>query len=265
MHKSAHELRTAIASGRPVLGTMLVDHASAAVISILAESGYDFIMLDCEHGNFGPREIESAIAAGLAENLCVIVRPPYEGRELITRALDAGAGGILVPAVGSMEQVHSIVRASKYYPVGKRGVHLLRAHNRHRAVESVQFLAEANRDLITLVQIELKSALEIADEIAATSGVDGLYVGPADLSTDLGIAGQWNAPTVLNAIGKVGESCRKHGKIMACHAGQIATMPPLRKLGVQMFGYDCELGIFRQQATALRKEFDATFNQQNSK
>ena len=260
MHKPAHELRRAIATGRPVLGTMLVDHASPAIISILAECGYDFVLLDCEHGNFGPHEIESVIATGVHENLCVIVRPPSEGRELITRALDAGAGGVLIPAVSSMEQVHAIVRASKYYPVGKRGVHLMRGHTRHRAVDPVAFLAEANRDLITLIQIELKSALEIADEIAATNGVDGLYIGPADLSADLGIAGQWNSPTVHNAIRKVSEACRKHDKIMACHAGQIAAMQPLRRIGVQMFGYDCELGIFRQQATALRKEFDATFD-----
>ena len=92
-----------------------------------------------------------------------------------------------------MEDVLNAVRATKYMPIGKRGVHLFRGHARHRPPDDpAAYMAEANRDLLTLIQIELASALPLVDAIAATKGVDGLYLGPGDLSVDLGVPGQWD-------------------------------------------------------------------------
>ena len=258
MHPTAHKIRDRIKQKEPVLGTFLVEFAGSAVVHVLADAGFDFVLIDCEHGSYGPREVETLIEAATHAGICVLVRPATANRDLITRVLDAGAAGVLVPAIGSIEQVHQAVRATKYHPIGRRGVHLFRSHTRHRPVEAAKFLSEANRDLLTLIQIELEGAVAIVEKIAATEGVDGLYVGPGDLSVDLGVTGQWYGPAMQAAIKKTAEACCQHGKIMGCHADRIEDMPKLREMGVQMFGYFCDIGLFKSASAAVAADFRKT-------
>lgn len=245
MHPHSRRLRDKIAKGEPVLGTFITEFTMPAAVNVMADVGFDFLTLDGEHGNFTAREVEQALDTGWQAGLCMLVRVPNHDRAIITRSLDAGAGGIVVPAIDSMEQVHRIVRATKYTPVGKRGVHLFRGHTRHRPTDPGQFMAEANRDTLTLIQIELVGALELVDQIAATEGVDGLYVGRGDLSVDMGLPGQWNAPQLIEAVEKVIAACRKHGKIVACHTDDVEDMANLRDKGVQLFGYFCDIGLYK--------------------
>jgi 4-hydroxy-2-oxoheptanedioate aldolase len=258
MHTAAQKFRKKLADGQPVLGTFLVEFQGSAVVHVLADAGFDFVLIDCEHGNHGPRDIELMIEAAYHAGICALVRPPTVSREMITRVLDAGAAGVLLPAIESMEQVEQAVRSAKYRPLGKRGVHLLRGHTRHRPVDATSFLREANEDTLTFVQIELERAVEIVDQIAATAGVDGLYVGPGDLSVDLGVPGQWNSASVQSAIAKVAKACRTHGKIMACHADRVENMPRLREMGVQVFGYFCDIGLFKAAAAGVVADFRTT-------
>lgn len=258
MHPPSHKLREAIRSGKPVFGLFLVEFSGAAIVNVLAAAGFDFMMIDCEHGNYNPREIETIIEAAWSAGVCCLVRPPNEDRDLITRSLDAGAGGILVPAVDNMDQVRRIVRATKYRPVGRRGVHLFRGHTRHQRIDWAPFMEEANRDVLTLVQIELAEAVELCEEIAATEGVDGLYIGPGDLSVDLGVPGKWDSPTVLGAVERVVAACRNHQKIVACHFNSAAAIPQLRGLGIQMLGHSCDIAIF---ADAVRERIDSFHKQ----
>jgi 2-keto-3-deoxy-L-rhamnonate aldolase RhmA len=255
MHPNARKLRAAIATGKPALGTFLVEFTGAAVVNVVDGAGFDFLMIDCEHGSQNPDETAALIEAAWCAGICVLVRTPHEGRGLITRALDAGAGGVLIPFVQEISQVHQAVRATKYPPLGRRGVHLFRGHTRHRAVDPQTFMAEANRDLLTLIQIELASAVEISQQIAATEGVDGLYVGPGDLSVDLGVPGQWDAPVLTEAILRVAAACRKSGKIFGCHVNDLASVPALRAAGVQMFGYSCDIGLFGEAVGRTAEQF----------
>jgi 4-hydroxy-2-oxoheptanedioate aldolase len=256
MHSPARVLRDKVANGRPVLGTFLVEFSGPAVVATMANAGFDFVMIDTEHGNQNPREVESTIEAGYQAGLCTIVRSPDVNRGVLTRALDAGAAGALIPFCSTLEEVHQAVRATKYTPVGKRGTHLFRGHTRHRPPDDpVAFLAEANRDLLTLIQIELAAAVPLVDATAAIDGVDGLYLGPGDLSVDLGVPGQWDAPVMTEAIRATAAACRKHHKIMACHTGNLETVPQLREMGIQMFGFQCDIEIFSTAAGAIADEF----------
>ena len=173
MHAPARRLRDRISAGEPVLGTFLVEFASAAVVGVLADAGFDFVLVDCEHGLYSPPHVGRLLDAAAQADIAGIVRVPSCDRAAITQALDAGAAGILVPAIATVEQVRQVVRATKYTPVGKRGVHLLRGHTRHRPVNAGDFIAEANRDLLTMIQIELESAVAAADQIAAIEGERG--------------------------------------------------------------------------------------------
>jgi 4-hydroxy-2-oxoheptanedioate aldolase len=117
------------------------------------------------------------------------------------------------------------------------------------------FLAEANRDLLTLIQIELAAAVPLVDEIAAMEGVDGLYLGPGDLSVDMGVPGRWDAPVLLDAIRTTAAACRKHGKLMGCHTDSMDNVAMLREMGVQMFGFQCDIGIYSHAAASVVCEF----------
>lgn len=259
MHSPAQKLREKIANGQPVLGTFLVEFTGPAVVQAMVNADFDFVFLDGEHGNQNPREIEATLAASYQAELCAIVRPPDANRAMATRSLDAGAAGILVPFCGTIDDVRQAVRATKYRPIGQRGVHLFRGHTRHRVPgDPAAFLAEANRDLLTLIQVELASALSLVDEIAATEGVDGLYLGPGDLSVDLGVPGQWDAPVMTEAIRATAAACRKYGKIMGCHIGDLQYTPRLREMGVQMFGFQCDIEIYSLAANATTTAFAKT-------
>jgi 4-hydroxy-2-oxoheptanedioate aldolase len=256
MHRSARALREKIEMGRSAIGTFMVEFSSPAAVSVMAGAGFDFVFLDAEHGNQNPREIEMAIESGYQAGLCLIIRPPDGNRAMITRSLDAGAGGVIVPFCSTLDDVNQTVRASKYAPVGKRGTHLFRGHTRHQAVENpAAFLAEANRDLLTIIQIELAAAVPLVDEIAAIDGVDGLYLGPGDLSVDLGVPGQWDSPLMLEAIRATSAACRKHGKIMGCHTDTLDNVAMLREMGVQMFGFQCDIGLYYHAAASVVGEF----------
>jgi 4-hydroxy-2-oxoheptanedioate aldolase len=259
MHSPARALREKVEHGRPVIGTFFVEFSGPAVVGVTARAGFDFALIDAEHGSQNPREIEATIEAGYQAGLCTIIRPPDGNRAVITRSLDAGAGGVLVPFCSTLEDVHQAVRATKYTPIGKRGTHLFRGHTRHRSIDDpAVFLAEANRDLLTLIQIELAAAVPLVDQIAAIEGVDGLYVGPGDLSVDLGVPGQWDAPVLLDAIRTTAAACRRHGKIMGCHTDDMKSVPRLREMGVQMFGFQCDISIYSHAASSVVNEFTKT-------
>jgi 2-dehydro-3-deoxyglucarate aldolase/4-hydroxy-2-oxoheptanedioate aldolase len=258
MHSPARRLREKIRAGHPVLGTFLLEFNSAAAVGVLADAGFDFVMVDCEHGLFSPREIGCLMDAANHANIAGIVRVPSCDRAAITQALDSGAAGILVPAISSLQQVREVVRATKYTPVGKRGVHLLRGHTQHRTVDAAKFISEANQDILTMIQIELEAAVNCVEEIAAAEGVDCLYVGPGDLSVDLGVGGQWNSPPMQRAIQRIASAAIQNGKILACHADRIDDTPRLRDLGVQLFGYFCDIGIFAAAAAGIGREFHNT-------
>jgi 4-hydroxy-2-oxoheptanedioate aldolase len=258
MHHPARTLREKIAGRKPVIGTMMVEFGGHATIGVTADAGFDFIMIDCEHGNANQRDVEATIEAGYQNGICTILRPPNGDRGIITRSLDAGAGGIIVPFCSTLEEVRHVVRTSKYTPVGQRGVHLLRGHTRHRRPDPSSFMAEANRDLFTIIQIELASAVDLVEEIAAMEGVDGLYIGPGDLSVDLGVPGQWSAPPVMDAIRRTANACQSHDKIMGCHVGRVTEIPPLRQLNVQMFGYSCDISMYQKAAQDVVTEFRST-------
>lgn len=259
MHQPARKLREKIEKGRPVLGTIMVEFSGPAVVAVTAAAGFDFILIDGEHGNQNPREIESTIEAGYQEGLASIIRPPCVERGMITRALDAGAAGVLVPFCSTMKDVEDAVRATKYTPLGRRGAHMYRGHTRHRRTDPVEFMAEANRDLLTIIQIELREAVDLVEQIAAAEGVDGLYIGPGDLSVDLGIAGQWTAPALLDAIRAAAAACRKHGKILGCHYGDMGQSASLVDMGVQMLGFECDLAMYHAAASKVAAEFHDTF------
>jgi 2-keto-3-deoxy-L-rhamnonate aldolase RhmA len=215
------------------LGTFIVEFATPGIGHILKSAGCDFVLFDTEHSGFGFETIKNAIRYFEAADLPAIVRVPSREYHHIARALDMGAEGIMCPMVGNVDEVRHIVNSMKYHPVGKRGVALQVAHDRYRAGATGDKLAAANQRSTLFCQIETAEGVENADAIAAIDGVDCLWVGHFDLSSSLGIPGEFDHPKFLGAIDTVIAATKKHNKALG-------RLVPTTQLGIDLYaqGFD---------------------------
>lgn len=214
------ELKEKMKSGQKIYGTMLRVSRNPAVCYLAKNAGLDFIMFDCEHSDYSYETLHDMFIMGNALGLGGLLRVPHLSRDHISRALDCGATGAMVPMTDTLEQAEEIVRWSKYSPLGERGYGSGGANSDYVGGGKHQEIMEAaNRKVISIAQIETKLAVENADQIAAAKGIDVLLVGPNDLSISLGIPGDLMNPVELDAIAHVAASCKKHGKFFGLHAG----------------------------------------------
>lgn len=190
-------------NGKLLIGT-LVSLPAPEVTEILANSGFDWLFIDAEHGAFNPQQAQTMLQA--AGNCPCVIRVPSDDEVWIKKALDIGAAGIIVPQVHTVEQARQIVNACKYSPHGSRGVGIGRAHKYGLSFE--EYIKSANRDTALILQAESRSAIDNINGIATVKGVDAILVGPYDLSASLGKIGQVTDKEVINAINKVTKACK---------------------------------------------------------
>ena len=208
-----YSIKKRLQNGELVLGTIISEVRNPNVAYILAECGFEFFIIDNEHGTYNQETIANMIAAARGAGISVIVRIPEITRENILKPLDAGATGLLVPMVNNAAEAEEIIRHAKYPTMGNRGAALRRPHNMYTKVNAADYLKQANENTFIAVQAETIQAIENIDEIAAVDGVDCIFVGPFDLSISLGNPGQINHPVEVEAIEKIAAACKKHNKI----------------------------------------------------
>lgn len=199
-------------SGACVYGTMLGVLDSPDLVLLLKECGMDWFFFDAEHGCPEPQRLTAMFTYARLCDLTGLLRIPELNRVEVLRALDMGAAGLIVPNVESAAQAAELVRLSKYAPQGDRGVSLSRPHSGYRSVDGPTFMREANRHILLVPQIESPQGVAQVDEITAVEGIDGVLIGPGDLSQTLGIFGQTEDPRFLDCCRQVVESCQTHGK-----------------------------------------------------
>jgi 4-hydroxy-2-oxoheptanedioate aldolase len=202
-------LRRRVAAGEATVGTFL-GTASAVVAEVCAAAGVDWLLLDLEHGSGGEEQVRAVVPAAAAYGVPTVVRVESAARVRIGRVLDLGAAGVMLPRLDSADAVREAVRHLRYPPHGDRGV---ATYNRAcRFGLDAGALDRAADEVLGIVQIESGRAVDEADEIAALDGVDVLFVGPRDLSHDLGVPGDLTAPAYLAALDKVRAAADHHGK-----------------------------------------------------
>ncbi len=203
--------KRALAEGGRVQPGFWISLGSAYAMEAVAGAGYDWLLLDGEHS---PIETESTLAmlqAASGYPVSPVLRPAANDSVLIKRALDIGAQTLLVPFVETAQEATAAVQAMRYAPRGRRGVGggTVRATRFGRVADYAQRCEE---ELCLLVQAETRRALDHLDEIAAVDGVDGVFIGPADLAADLGFPGQPNHPEVRSVIEDAIARIRASGK-----------------------------------------------------
>lgn len=168
------------------------------VTEALAGAGFDWLLLDTEHSPADVLTVLPQLQAAAAYNVATVVRPAANDPVLIKRLLDCGAQSLLIPYVQSAEEARAAATAVRYPPVGIRGVAGLTRASRFGRVAG--YAKHAEQELCVLVQVETKRSLDAIEEIAAVDGVDGIFIGPGDLSASLGYPGELFHPQVIAAV-----------------------------------------------------------------
>ncbi|HHV64713.1 MAG TPA: 2,4-dihydroxyhept-2-ene-1,7-dioic acid aldolase [Peptococcaceae bacterium] len=213
-------LKEKLLAGQKIYGTMLRVVQNPAVCYIAKNSGLDFVMYDCEHTSYSMETLHNLFITGNALGLESFLRVPDLSKDYISRALDQGAHGVMVPMLETAEMAKDLVKYSKYQPIGGRGFAGGLAHDNYLlSGKHSQIMEDANKTIISIAQIETKLAVDNAEAIAATPGIDALLIGPNDLSLSLGIPGDLFNPIELEAIAHVGAACQKYKKAFGLHAG----------------------------------------------
>jgi 4-hydroxy-2-oxoheptanedioate aldolase len=250
-----NSLKKKLESQDYVIGTFL-QIAAPQLVEILGLAGFDFLIIDGEHGPISPGEKENLIRAGLSTDINVMVRSADCAPSAISQPLDWGAAGIQAPQVESAEMARQVVRASKYHPLGMRGLQPFVRAADYRAYPTDQYLNEANAETLVVVQVEGVEGLANLGAILQVQGVDIAFLGPYDLSQSLGIPGQVRDPRVRQAMADAVHLARRTGKRIGTFCDDVEIALEYRALGVSYLTVSMDASIFlscaRSMASSLK-------------
>ena len=241
-------------NGSPVIATFSLI-ASTEIVQLLASAGFEAVVLDMEHGPLDFATLNNLIPAARAAGIQAIVRVRHNEASLISSALDVGAAGVLVPQIDSAEAAAAVVTAARFKPLGQRGVNpYTRAAGFHA---SRSWFETANSEVAVMVMVEGKTGIANLQGILATPGIDAIFLGPFDLSQALGVPGQVEHPSVLQAVESIVAAAVARNVATAVFAPTPSLGRRWLQLGVQMVavGYDTALAL--EGFRACRQALDA--------
>ena len=216
---------------------------------MLEAADVDFVLYDMEHTGFDTERIADLTAWLKATDIAPFVRVPQPLYHFMARLMDAGVLGIMVGNVETQETAQRIVDAVKYKPLGNRGLGLGTAHNDYVAPDTVAYLKRANENTTIICQIESPKGLENAAEIAATPGVDCLWVGHFDLSNAMGIPAQFQHPEFLAALKHVVDVCKQFGKRAGIQPGDEQQAEQWINMGYNVISWKTDITVYRATLT----------------
>lgn len=235
----------------------IVHHNLLQMIGI--HGGFQAVWFDLEHMDHPTEKLEVGTLACRSQGMDTFVRLPPTDYAIVTRALEAGAGGVMAAQVRSAAQAEEVVRWAKFHPRGCRGLNTAGWDARFATVAPGPFTAQANRDSFVAIQIETVEALAEVEAIAAIDGVDLLFLGPADMSQSLGVTGEFMHPRCLEAIERISAACRKAGKpwgvvpISADYAGMCV------EKGCRMLSVGADVRIINLGIESVKKAYARFF------
>lgn len=253
-------LKTRLQEGQTLLGTWL-NLGNPLTAEIVGLSGYDWVIIDLEHGSGTEREALAQMQALEHTTTAALVRVESTARQRVHRVLDFGAEGIMFPHINDATTALQARKAMMYPPEGSRGVaKMIRASAFGRNFDN--YLSQASSELLGIMQIETQNAIDNVEAIAAVDGVDVLFIGPADLTMEMGIFGQINHPRFIDAIKKTVSAADKHKKAVGILVGSPDHLPAFRDLGLRFLACGSD-GNFMAQSSmqnleAMKKQLNLT-------
>jgi len=220
-------------------------------MEIFGYAGFDFVILDCEHGPLSAETIENLVRAAEVTGLHALVRVSRNDPALIARALDLGAAGIIVPHISTPEEAQRLVSAARYAPEGERGLCRYVRASRFSMMDRYQYLKEANQDIVVVAMIEGTKGFSDLSGILTTKGIDVVFAGPYDLSQSLGVPGQVDAPEVERMMATIVTQARQAGVATATFVESPEGAKKWVDAGVQMISYSTDVGIMLQASVGI--------------
>lgn len=223
-------------------------------VEILAGSGFDWIVIDGEHAPFDLRTIQTQLQVMAAYDVQVIVRPPVGDSVLIKQLMDMGVQSLLVPMVESASQAEELVKAMRYPPEGFRGIGtaLARASKWNRTND---YFLDANNEMCLICQVESVEGINHLEEILEVSGVDGVFIGPADLAGSMGYLGQPNHPKVKGVVVKAIQRIKAKGKTAGFLSASKEIINYYSEQGANMIGVGIDTLLLAKAAKELAEQY----------
>ena len=237
-----NKLKEKLKAGKPAFGTFV--RMNAISMEILGFTGWDFAIIDVEHGVHDWADVSNMIRAAHSADLTAIVRVPGTAPINIQRALDAGADGVQIPQITSIEEAKQAVMGAHYYPMGNRGACGYSAATHYHTIPFPEHVETSNREALVVVHVENAWAADHIDELLEIEGIDTIFCGPWDMSQSLGIPGKVEDPAVAGRIEKVFQACAAKG----VSTGMFVDDPKLAKKwldrGVTYMTCQVDVGIY---------------------
>jgi len=242
-------LKERLKSGRKSFGCWL-SLGSPMAAEMLAQVGYDFLLIDNEHGPWGLSECVGLLQAMSGTSTASVMRVPWNDPVYLKRALDIGVEGVMIPAINTEEQAIQAVRACRYPPLGFRGsaYQVVRAAN--YGVGAPDYLQTAHDNLVIIAQIESKQAVDNVEAIAAVDGIDVLLIGPNDLSGTVGRMGELKHPDVMALVERTERATKEAGKRLGGIAYGGWTAADMFERGYDLILANTDMTLMREGARA---------------
>lgn len=245
------QLKQKILKGETLAGTFL-SLGNPVVTEVIGQSGFDFVVIDQEHGVGNEQDTLHQLQALEAGTAAAVVRVESCERQRVHRVLDMGAEGIMFPRIHTVEEARRAVSALYYPPTGVRGVaKLVRASAYGQDFN--EYLSRQKEDIVGIIQVETREILDCVEEVAALEGVDVLFVGPMDLSMALGVFGQFEHPEFLKALDVTARAARNAGKVCGILLPSPAYLPVWYEKGYRFFTGGGDLGFISNGAGNMAK------------
>ncbi len=247
-----NKVKEKLKKGEVAYGQMVLELFSAGVGPMLSAAGMEFVLYDMEHGRCDISMVAQMIALSRTTDIVPMVRVPDLNSAPLSRVLDLGARGVMVPRVETRAQMEDIVALLKYAPEGRRGVALGIAHDLYRAGGPSSF-AESNADIMVIALLETVKAFENLDAIVSVPGLDVAWMGHYDLTVSMGIPAQFDHPRFLAAMDDLVATCKRHnvapGFLPATPADTIHWI----KKGFRMISLGSDIGVYMNGMKAFHK------------
>ena len=247
------QLKQSIAEGKHIFGTFMTTD-SVKNAEILGAAGLDYVMIDCEHGTMDLETAGAMVSAIKASGSPALIRAAWNDPVIIKQTLDTGIDGIMIPAIRNREEAEQAILSCLYPPKGIRGVGCGRAVMYGCGGGEPDYYERADEDLIRIIQIENKDALDNIDEILSVEGIDAAMVGPFDLSFSLGMPQAFDNETFIGILRGVVEACERHHVCPAIFIGP-DRLQKYMALGFRLILCGVDAGILYSGAQELHKLF----------
>lgn len=243
-----------LASNKPIFGTMLAEIRNPLIIPLLAKTGLDFVIVDMEHGTYEYYDIVQFVLAAKSTSLAVLVRPPGKDGQMISKVLDSGALGVMVPRVETIEEVRTIIDATKYPPIGKRGYGARGIVTDFDANSTAEKITHINQQTMIWLQIESVNAINHITSLINFPEINGVVIGPADLSVSMQVPGQFQDSGLIAACEKVIAACNKQGIKSGIHLRDLNSLKIWHQKGMNILIYTTPFDLILEKMALDVKE-----------